>query len=265
MPLINFLHIPEDGHLVRNLRVPGRGMQKCVLMRKQKKGHFSVELESSMFANAHEELDDGSVELAPDQVIKKFRGAADQITGGFEGGHVAPQPVVTTPAQQSSNKGGTTNEAEAVSDEDEETDDDDDIGSCMAGGLFGYMMDSAVAGRSSNKPKAVPKGTSHPPASSPQAKQAKSSASCSAKPGAGTPHVPSPSAAACAKGRGKAAKIPQSVDEMLDHEGFPKIEADIRHQVQKMRTVAILNQVFRDLFRALGISMFIILFEVPML
>eukprot|EP00959_Pyramimonas_sp_CCMP1952_P091100 1907083-Pyramimonas_sp.AAC.1 len=71
----------DEGHLVKKIPYPGKGVIWCVLLRKGEDNAADVEIESSMLAEAREEVDDGNNRLRQGQEMAKFKAMQSALIG----------------------------------------------------------------------------------------------------------------------------------------------------------------------------------------
>jgi hypothetical protein len=76
---------PEsEGFSVKSVKLPGKGFQPCVLMRKAGAEEYEVEYTASLDTLIHEEHDDGSMRIRQGQEEAKFDGLTNAIGASLE-------------------------------------------------------------------------------------------------------------------------------------------------------------------------------------
>ena len=243
-----------DGHLLKQIRIPGKGLCECILFRRLPVGEYDLELEAAAGTLLSERHDDGERTIREGQQMSKFNELASQITGGVDAAQAQPLPEVRNPSLATSSAGiEDEKEVEEIVDS-EVSDDDDEEEESMAHlnmSILGTLLtkseavrgSSSARGRSSSKPATQPSTRGTPPTSSkpprrenPKSRQPSPNADAGpskdshAKSGNKQPvRQPSPMATEeqkC-KGRGKGSKIPVDVQGVLEYYEIPALVTKI--------------------------------------
>ena len=215
----------ENGALIRVLNVPGKGRVECILKRVGEAHEVDVELETSLMSVLTEEIDDGQTALRQGQAAARQKEVAKATTE--LGRHVSTaeryQPVPDVQAAGADTAAGPAaavheGPAGGDSDADSSGDLDCDIPPLVSALLSDCVMPQAATPKP--KPAASKASSGKPKAMKASGTAASSSVASPVLPMAASPMPEEAFPQARGKGKGKRAKIPTNVDDLLKHEGF---------------------------------------------